>query len=301
MIQAKPSQANQKAKTRRRNSKYQGMKVRRDLSLGHYLEEKLEDDWSPEAISGRIREIDKQIQYISPKGIYKFIDSVYGQFFEKHLAYKEKRKNKRKYTKITQLQDRTFIDKRPKIVEKRRRFGDWEGDFIVSSKNGKGVLLVLYERKSRYILLKKIVDCKMEIVYQLIFELTGNIIMNTLTLDNDIIFKKHKELSEILGLPLYFCHPYHFWEKGGVENSNKLIRRYIPKSSDISRYSDQFIKTVEDKLNNRPRKCLGYKTPKEIMVENQQLKYTIDDILKTDFNYSNYSKNKKSQVLHLRG
>jgi len=113
-------------------------------------------------------------------------------------------------------------------------------------------------------------------------------VINSLTLDNDIIFKKHKELSELLGRPIYFCHPYHSWEKGGVENINKLVRRYISKGSDISQYSDEDIQTIQDKLNNRPRKCLKYKTPCEVMVENNQfkkeIKYLLSDILKVKEN-----------------
>lgn len=181
------------------------------------------------------------------------------------------------------------IDKRPKIVDKRRRFGDWEGDFIVSGKSGKGVLLTLYERKSRYVLTRKLTSKNINEIHQTIYELTGGIVMNSLTLDNDIVFKKHKELSRVLGKPVYFCHPYHSWEKGGVENSNKLIRRYISKGSDISSYSDKYIQMIQDKLNNRPRKCLDFKTPYEIMAENNQFKnidnnekIKLDDIIKVE-------------------
>lgn len=283
-----PQKANHKAYVKRKNSKYQGMKVVGNFDLWNYLEEKIKEDWSPEAIAGRIRNVDTQIKSISAKGVYKFIYSVYGRNFERFLAYKGKKRKPKGQTKTAQLQDRVFIDKRPKIIEKRRRFGDWEGDFIVSGKNGKGVLLVLYERKAKYTLIKKLMSQKIEEVHRIICELTGGVIINSLTLDNDIVFRKHKELSEILGIPIYFCHPYHFWEKGGVENTNKLIRRYIPKGSDISQYDDKYIQMVENKLNNRPKKCLNFKTPKEVMLENRQLKieikYVLSDILKVEEN-----------------
>ena len=87
----------------------------------------------------------------------------------------------------------------------------------------------------------------------------------SLTLDNDISFQKHEELSRMINAKVFFCNPYHSWEKGGVENTNKLIREYIPKGSHINRYSKKYIQEVEDKLNNRPRKCLNYETPFEIM------------------------------------
>jgi IS30 family transposase len=278
--------ANHKAYVKRKYSKYQGMKVVDNPALWGYIKEKIREDWSPEMISGRIRKIDNHLRSISPKGIYKFVFSVYGRNLERFLAYKGRKRKPKTARKVLGLKERMFIDQRPKIVDQRRRFGDWEGDFIVSGKEGKGVLLVFYERKSRYVLLKKLLSRKIEEVHRAIYEITGGVFMNTLTLDNDIVFRKHKELSEILETPIYFCHPYHSWEKGGVENTNKLIRRYIPKGGDISQYSNQYIRMIEDKLNNRPRKCLNYKTPNEVMKENRQfkeeIKYTLSDILKVD-------------------
>lgn len=293
-----PEKAQHKAYVKRKGSKYQGMKVVGDLDLWNYIEEKLGQDWSPEAISGRISEVDTRLKRISPKGIYKFVSSVYGRNLEKHLAYKGRKRKPKIPRRVSLITDRIFIDERPKIVDMRRRFGDWEGDFIVSGKNGTGVLLTLYERKSRYALIRKLHNQNIETVHRTIRHITGGVIVNTLTLDNDIVFRKHKVLSEILGCPVYFCHPYHSWEKGGVENTNKLIRRYIPKRSDISQYSDEYIHMIQDKLNNRPRKCLHYKTPDEIMRENEQFKgeiqCTLNDILKVE-------QNKKSQVSYLRG
>ena len=291
-----PEKAHAKARVKRMYSKYQGMKVVGNKELRDYVECKLAEDWSPEEISGRIKEEDKHIKYISYGGIYKFIYSVYGRRLEKHLSYRGKKKSKPR-SKVTKLEGRIFIDQRPKIVENKRRFGDWEGDFIVSGKSGKGVLLVLHERKSRYALVKRIMGLNMKTAYQYIFEMTGGVVINTLTLDNDIVFKKHKELSLTLGVPVYFCHPYHSWEKGGVENTNKLIRRYIPKGSDISKYSDEYIQMIQDKLNSRPRKCISYKTPKEVMLANNQFKF-MQNILLND---QVIGVNKKSSSVALEG
>jgi len=291
-----PKKAHAKARVKRMYSKYQGMKVVGNKVLRGYVEEKLAEDWSPEEVSGRIKEEDRHIKYISPKGIYKFVYSIYGRRLEKHLAYQGKKKSTPR-TKVAKLEGRIFIDRRPKIVENRRRFGDWEGDFIVSGKSGKGVLLVLYERKSRYALIKKIMGLNMKITYQYIFEMTGGIVINTLTLDNDVVFRRHKELSRILGVPVYFCHPYHSWEKGGVENTNKLIRRYIPKGSDISKYSDEYIQMIQDKLNDQPRKCIRYKTPKEVMLANHQFKIIQNIFLSNQI----IGLNKKSSSVALEG
>ena len=274
-----PEKAHLKSLVRRQASKYQGMKIVGDPDLRDYVEAKLSEDWSPESISGRIQEIDQKLKYISAKGIYKFVASAYGAKFQRHLAYRGRKRNPKVNIPDLKLQNRTFIDKRPKIVEKRARFGDWEGDFIVSGKNGSGVLLVLHERKARYAIIRKIDRVSIEYVHQLLYQMTGGVIMNTLTLDNDIVFQKHEEMSRILGVPVYFCHPYHSWEKGGVENTNKLIRRYVPKGTDISKLNDEYILTIEDKLNSRPRKCLRFKTPLEVMRENNQFKiFQIFDI-----------------------
>lgn len=272
-----PDKAQHKAYVRRKYSKYQGMKVVGSSQLRAYTEEKLKQDWSPEQIAGRLKEIDKNIKYASRGAIYKFVYSVYGRNLERYLRYKGRKRKKGKRLKVTQFKNRTFIDQRPEIISKKQRFGDWEGDFIVSGKSGKGMLIVLYERKAMYAIIKSIMTRKCDIVNQYIKEMTGGFVcFNSLTIDNDISFRKHEQLSELLEASVYFCHPYHSWEKGGVENINKFIRQYIPKGSDISKYSDDYIEEVETKLNNRPRKSLMYKTPLEVMMENNQFK-TLDD------------------------
>jgi transposase, IS30 family len=291
-----PLKADQKAKTRRKNSKYQGMKIASHLKLRDYVEEKIRDDWSPEEIAGRLKNVDDYLPYVSYLGVYKFVHSHYGGYaLEKHLRHSKKRK---KYLSLTKLTNRVFIDQRPLIIEEKQRFYDWEGDFIVSGKNGFGSLLVLYERKSQLVVIKKITNRSPKLVNQIFKEITGGELhFNSLTLDNDIAFRKHPLLSKIIGAPIYFCHPYHSWEKGGVENINKLIRQYIHKRSDISKYSEEYILKVQTKLNNRPRKNLGYKTPLEVLRENnefQPLKYF------TTINL-NLTKQKTAQTVRLEG
>jgi IS30 family transposase len=273
--------ADAKARLRRRQSKYQGMKVVEDDALRKFVRKKLKEDWSPEEISGRIKYIERSLRYVSAKGIYKFVYSVYGRQVEKFLRYKGEKKRGGNHTKVSELKDRVFIDKRPNHIAKRRFFGDWEGDFIVSGKSGKGVLLVLVERKSRYVIIKRILTQTSDQVNALIAEILGGVVLfNSLTLDNDIVFRKHVMLSKLLGRPVYFTHPYHSWEKGTVENMNKWIRQYVKKGSDISKYSDKKIQWVEDRLNDRPRECLKFKTPKEVFEKQTKLKQEISDIIK---------------------
>lgn len=286
-----PRKAHHKAYVKRKYSKYEGMKVVSDAELENYIKEKIKNDWSPEIIAGRIKEEDTHIKYAGKGAIYKYVYSVYGRQLEQYLyhnAVHKKSGPKRKSGE--KLTDRIFIDERPKYIENKRRFGDWEGDFIVSGKDGKGALLVLYERKAKYVLMKKLLHRDTKTVNQAMFEITGAVIcFNSLTLDNDVSFSKHKELSEILGAPIYFCYPYHSWEKGGVENMNKLIRRYVPKRTDISKLSEEFIRDLQDKFNNKPRKCLNFKTPNEVMIENNQFRDNYGVLLET--------KNTLSEVL----
>ena len=290
-----PKKAQHKAYVSRKYSKYQGMKVHEDRKLESYVQEKLALDWSPEEISGRIKYVDRQIKYVSAKGIYKYVYSVFGRLVEKFLRYKNKSKKGGNHIKATELKDRVFIQYRPKIIEKRRRFGDWEGDFIVSGKNGSGALLVLVERKTRYVIIRKLLSRDTATVNAAIYEMTGCVVcFNSLTIDNDISFRKHAALSKMLNAPVYFCQPYHSWEKGTVENMNKWIRQYVPKKTDISKLTDERVKFVESRLNNRPRKCLKFRTPFEVMNRNHQFKEEVCVMLNTIVN-------KKSQVAELRG
>jgi len=266
-----PKKAQHKSYVKRLNSKHQGMKVAQDKELREFVDSGLENDWSPEQIAGRIREEEKHLTYASREAIYKYVYSPCGRNLEKYLRRKGKKSRSRGNS--SSIKNRTFIEERPIEANERAEYGHWEGDLIVSGKNGKGVLLVLHERKSRYPIIEKINSRKTDVINQRIYERTGILVcFKSLTLDNDISFSKHKELSLMLGCPIFFCHPYHSWEKGGVENTNGLIRQYVKKGTDISKYSVKYIKEVESKLQNRPRKCLGFKTPIEVMEQHNLLK-----------------------------
>lgn len=252
---------------RRANSKYQGMHIVADPEIQTFVEQSLFDDQSPEAISGRIANQESFKANVSKDSIYRYVKSVYGRKIEAHRKKKKKRRNKR-VSIDPSLQDRVFIDKRPSIINTRKRFGDLEADFIVSGKTGKGMLLVAVDRKSRLSFLRLLPIVTIDNVHQAFLDIHKQYpYIKSITLDNDILFQKHKQLSLLLTIPLYFCHPYHSWEKGSVENVNKYIRRDIPKGSNLSTYSYEYIQLLEDKLNRRPMKCLDYKTPSEVTAE----------------------------------
>ncbi len=184
----------------------------------------------------------------------------------------------KKRIKVKKLKDRKFIDKRPEIAENRERIGDVEGDFIVSGKSGTGYLLVLIDRKTRYVFIEQILDVTIDNVHEKLLKIKKEFPeMKTLTLDNDILFRMHKTLETILKIPIYFCHPYHSWEKGSVENVNKYIRKYIPKGSDISKYDEEYIKAIQDKCNERYMKCLDYLSPTESLEKEKQRLRVVDE------------------------
>lgn len=248
------------------------MKIVRDDKLQRLVEELLYDDQTPEAIAGKLKKANSGLAQASKDSIYRYIKSVYGRRIEAYRNRKRKYKT-RKRLKICKLKGRTFIDKRPEIINTRKRMGDTEADFIVSGKDGKGILLVVVCRKTRASFLEQILEVNIPGVHLAFKRIKKRFPeLKSISADNDILFQKHKELEKLLAVRIYFCHPYHSWEKGTVENSNKYVRRDIPKGSNLSRCSKKFIGLIEAKLNRRPLKCLRYKTPQEVLDESRKRK-----------------------------
>lgn len=266
--------AEAKAVLRRRDSKFQCMKVANSIDLKKFVIDNIKADQSPEGISGRLKNVEKNIEYASTKAIYKFIESPHGRQIEKHLYHNAvKKRTGPKNKKKVSIDGRTMIDQRPKQVEKRLEFGHFEGDFIESGDDGIGSLLVLIERKTRYPFLMYLEDRSTKNVNNLIEKLIAQFNPKSLTLDNDISFQKHPELSELIHATIYFCHPHTPYEKGTVENRNKAIRRYVKKRSDLSKYGNEYFKMVETKLRTKFMKCLNYQTPEEVFnLEMKKLK-----------------------------
>jgi len=266
--------AEAKAILRRRNSKFQCMKVARNTDLKKFVISNILEDQSPEGISGRLKKVEKNLEYASTKAIYKFVESAHGRQIENHLYHNAvKKRTGPKNKKKVSIDGRTMIDQRPKRVEKRLEFGHFEGDFIESGDNGVGSLLVLIERKTRYPFLIYLKDRSTKNVNRLIEILLKDIPVQSLTLDNDLSFQKHQELSELIEATVFFCHPHTPYEKGTIENRNKAIRRYVKKKSDLSKYQPEYFKMVETKLRTKFMKCLNYRTPEEVFkIEMEKLK-----------------------------
>ncbi len=256
--------AHHKAYVSRRESKIQCLKVSTNFELRDFVETNIEDDQTPQGISGRLKNIEKKIEYASTKAIYKFVYSPLGRNLERHLYSRAvKKRGGPKRGRSVAIDGRRMIDRRPKIVQNRLQFGHYEGDFIESGKDGKGSLLVIVERKTRYPFLRYLVNRDTATVNRAVNELLGPYPVESLTIDNDISFQKHAELADLIDAAIFFCHPQSPNEKGTVENRNKAIRRYVKKGSDLSKCPPSYFAMAACKLRNRFMECLGYKTPAE--------------------------------------
>lgn len=259
--------AEQKAYVRRKYAKYQGKKINENEDLKKYIIRKLKKFWSPDEISGRMKK-DGKLFYASKTAIYEWLYTSRGSYWCRYLYARHycHKKRKDKKPKKTLIPNKIGITERPLGATNKTRYGHYEGDTIVSAKktSSKEALSVIYERKAKYIDARKIKNLKPKSNINALNNMKKNKLVKSMTFDNGIENTKHEELE----VSTYFCDPYSSWQKGGVENANKMIRRFIPKKSDIADYSAYYVKMVIDILNNKPRKSLHYKTPYEVMVEN---------------------------------
>lgn len=242
-----------------------------DEAAWDYAIDKLANaQWSPEQISGRQKK--DNLPSISHESIYQRLlaDKKAGGDLYTHLRCQKKRKKRygSKTAGRQHIPNRVDISERPAVVDKKKRFGDWEGDTIIGSHKGGAVLTTAVERKSRYLCLGKSKDKTTKSVITRIANDMAAVapLAKTMTLDNGVEFAGHQELTNQLGMEVYFARPYHSWERGLNENTNGLIRQYFPKKTCFDNISEDEFRAVAEKINHRPRKCLGFRTPHEVLV-----------------------------------
>jgi IS30 family transposase len=263
-----PRKAHTKSQVRRRAAKFQGMTIVASKALQTFVKGELLKQQSPGAIAGRLATGIDGLPFASRDTITRFIRSVHGRRIEYELKLlKRKNKHRRKKRPAAErLQDRTSIDERPSVITNRERVGDVEADFIVSGRSGTGYLLTIVDRKIRAGFIRKILPATIVNMEQVFLDVKAAFPeLKSITTDNDILFQQHPHLEALLGVPIYFCDPYSSWQKGSIKNLNKQVRKYIPKSSDISQYGDGYIQFVEHRLNSRFMSVLNYKTPAECL------------------------------------
>jgi len=236
-------------------------------STERYVREKLKLDWSPEQISGRMKQEGRKT--VSHETIYRYIyaNKTNGGILYRHLRYKNRKYHKRgrSYDSRGILKNRTMIDKRPKIVESKQRIGDWEIDTVIG-KNYQGALVTVVDRHSKFTLIAPTPSKHASVVSEALLRLLEPIknITKTITSDNGKEFAEHETISKKLGAKFYFANPYHSWERGLNEHTNGLIRQYLSKDSEFKDISNKEVAMIQNRLNHRPRKILGYKTPYEV-------------------------------------
>ncbi len=231
-----------------------------------YVEELLSRKYSPEQITGRLRYL-KWEGVPSHERIYQYIydDKKAGGGLYKHLRC-QKTYRKRGYAnqdRRGQIAERVDIEERPLVADNRERLGDFEGDTVIG-KGHKGVLVTLVDRTTRETKIRVLPNRTASLVSQACIDMLAADKPQSITFDNGKEFAQHQTIATALDTPIFFAKPYHSWERGTNENTNGLIRQFWPKSMAFDKLSADEVQAVEDNLNNRPRKVLGYQTPLEV-------------------------------------
>ena len=247
--------ATHKAYATRWRVKRNCMKVATDAFLTLFVTGALKEKWSPKQISGRLASRYNII--CSAKAIYKFAES---RCLEHHLfwGWNKHKGGRKRGTHTTAHDGRSYIEERP-VMEGS---GHLEMDFIVS-KDSSWVLLVIVDRFTKRAWVRKLPNRKRDTIRAALSELLKDVVVRSITTDNDIAFTDWKNLEILLGTRIYFTHPYHSWEKGLVENTNRWIRCFVPKRRDIASVTEEDLQKVHAFLNERPRECLGFVSPME--------------------------------------
>jgi IS30 family transposase len=242
----------------------------RDADIRTYVRDKLKAGWSPELIAGRIR-LDLHGSRVSHETIYQYIYHLEAPERQEYIGYLARSHRRRRHRgtgrgqRKSRIPNRISIADRPKAVALRKQMGHWEGDSLVSSRNTT-VLYSLVERRTRLVKLVRIRGRDGKRTAVAIIRRLGPLpkrARRTLTMDNGFEHRHHEWITAAIDIRCYFCDPYAAWQRGTNENRNELIRRHFPKGTDFARLTRAEIERAESAINNRPMKCLGYRTPLE--------------------------------------
>jgi len=253
---------------RQRRNCCKGRKLSSSPSLLRIIEEGILSYWSPEQIVNRYGlDISVPTIYRAVKCGLLAIKKISPYLRCRGNQYKRNIKETR-----GKLSGCTSIEKRPAEASDRNRLGDIEGDTVLG-RHGTGVVLTLVDRRSRFLAASKLAYKDSGEIAASMIKIMSQIPCHTITLDNGKEFAKHEKISQELCVPIYFAHPHSPWERGTNENTNKLLRQFLPKGSSFRTLTDDKLNYYVNLLNERPRKCLGFKTPKEVLYENRNVAF----------------------------
>ena len=262
----RPQFADRRVQTRRREKA--GPRIPRQTWAE--IEAEIREYWSPDQVSGRRR---SRGQYpVSHEWIYQHIfrDKVLGGDLHTYLRCRKKRRKRYgSYSKRGVWKNQISIDERPQVVAEKSRIGDLELDTVIGKGHSQAIVTIV-DRKSKLLRMKKVNQKTGSLVESAICNELRDLTVHTLTADNGREFSEHEHIAKTLNADFYFCHPYSSWERGLNENTNGLIRQFFPKHMKFDTITDDQVKEVEDKLNNRPRKSLAYQTPNEVYLKEQE-------------------------------
>lgn len=260
-----PDLAQRRYRARRQRCRPRARMADRDLRRTIIL--LLQQGWSPEQISGRLR-MHQAGTRINPETIYRFVyESPLGrqeklyQYLRRGKKKRSRRQGRRVHT--GPIANRRFIEARPRAANERTEIGHWETDSLLFSREQ--ALNVLVERVSRFTVLTRLAGKSARDTGQVLVERLRPLPRRSLTSDNGSENADHCHVSRQLAIPFFFCHPYHSWEKGTVENTNGLVRRYLPRDTELNRVAPEDLDAIAGELNHRPRKCLAFLTPAEVL------------------------------------
>lgn len=259
----------QKLFEKRSHKQHKG-KLDKYPELKELVVEGLKKEWSPDVIAGKMKAENRK-QTISHESIYHYIynKSDKHEKLYQYLRQAQLKRHKLRSRKKCKLRipERISIQLRPQHVNERKRYGDWESDSVIFSKQ-KTILSVQSERKSKLIRMHKAKDRSADETRNALVRTAESVdkeLFLTITFDNGTEGAQHTEIRKEYGVDTYFCDPFASWQKGGVENANKLIRHYLPRNTDLSKLTDRDIYEIQEKLNDRPRRCLNYLSPNEVI------------------------------------
>jgi IS30 family transposase len=247
-------------------------KLERLNPLACHVHDRLAMGWSPEQIAGRLRR-DRSEQVISHESIYRYIyrPKVRGEKLHRYLPRAKASRGRRYFKRRREpIRNRRSIHERSEGAENRHQFGHWEGD-LMQFRTQRGNLMTLCERKSRFVItapLKTKTAVETGKALRKVFRCLPEPAKRTVTFDNGGEFAEHQVLAEETGVQAFFCDPHSPWQRGSIENTNGIIRRDMPRKTDISNYTHADIDELTWAINSTPRKCLGFKTPAEAFLEN---------------------------------
>jgi len=262
----RPAQA-QRLTDGRRSTAYKAVKVTAEV-MG-WIEKLIRQELSPQQVVDYLA-AHKKVS-LHHETIYKLIyndkDSGGDLYKSLRVASKPYRKRYGHYDRRGMIRNRVDIDERPDVVERRSRIGDWEGDTIMG-KGRKSALLTMVERKTLYTVIVRLTGKRADLLAEAAVSNMGKLKakVKTITFDNGLEFAEHEEIAKGLNADIYFAHPYASWERGTNENTNGLIRQYFPKKTDFNEVTDAQVQAVMDRLNNRPRKTRGCRSPNELFM-----------------------------------